>query len=172
MCYDMRGFDAMEDIKLRKIKKDDREKIMLILFDVGLFIEEEVEVAISLVDEYFKGDRDYDFLIATCNEQVIGFACYGPTPLTIGTWDVYWIVILKEFQRKQIGSILLKEVENEIQKRNGRLILIETSSKKSYEPTRRFYEKMNYEIVANIDKYYSEQDDLRIDGKYLVTAVA
>jgi len=157
----------MEEVKLRKIQKDDKEKIMRILLDVGNFTEEEMKVAISLVDEYYKGDEDYNFIIATFGDQVIGYACYGPTSMTSGTWDIYWIAVLRGFQRKKIGSILIMEVENEIQKRGGRLILVETSSKKSYELTRRFYEKMNYRMISKIDKFYSEEDDLLIYGKYL-----
>ncbi len=157
----------MKDFKLRKIRRDDREKIRHISLDVGIFTAEEVEVAISLVDEYFKGDRDYNFIVAALENKVIGYACYGPTPLTSGTWDIYWIAILREFHGKKIGSTMITRVENEIQKRGGRLILAETSSKKSYEPTRRFYEKMNYKIVSKIDKFYSEQDDLVTYGKYL-----
>lgn len=166
-CEDRPIEDVIGNVTFRKIVKDDREKIGHILLDVRNFTQDEVRVALSLIDEHFKGDEDYNFTIATFESEVIGYVCYGPAPMTSGTWNIYWIAVLKEFQRNRIGTLLIKEVENEIRMREGRLILIETSSKGSYDSTREFYERMDYGIVSRIDEFYSEQDDKVIYGKYL-----
>jgi ribosomal protein S18 acetylase RimI-like enzyme len=86
--------------------------------------------------------------------------------MTSGTWDVYWVAVLKRFQRRHIGSLLLSEVEKEIGFKEGRLIVIETSSKRGYYSTRRFYQKMGYHITARIVRFYSERDDKLIFCKY------
>jgi len=55
-----------------------------------------------------------------------------PTPLTEGTWDIYWIVVDNAFRGTGIGRALLRHAEQEIQNAGGRMILIETSSKDEY----------------------------------------
>ena len=158
--------DVIGRVNLRKIVKEDRERIRNILLNVEIFTEDEVRVALSLIDVYFTGDEDYKFVVVAYESQVIGYACYGSTPMTSGTWDIYWMAILKEFQGNKIGTLLIREVEKEIQKRGARLILIETSSKESYNATREFYQWMGYKPVGKIERFYSEQDDKLIYGKY------
>jgi ribosomal protein S18 acetylase RimI-like enzyme len=41
----------------------------------------------------------------------------------------------------------------------GQHIYVETSSRELYEPTRRFYEKHDYRLVARIPFYYADDDD-------------
>lgn len=163
--------DVIGKVNLRKIVKDDREKIRNILLNVEVFTEDEVRVALSLIDVHFTEDEDYNFVVATYESQVIGYACYGSTPMTSGTWDIYWMAILKEFQGNKIGTFLIREVEKEIQKRGGRLILIETSSKESYNATREFYKRMGYNLISKIERFYSEQDDKLIYGKYFEQSI-
>lgn len=156
------------EIQIRRLRERDRRRIREVLEAVGSFTPEEISVAISLVDEAFRGGTAYRFLAATDKrDEVIGYICYGQVPMTSGTWDIYWIAVAKGYQRKHIGSLLLRCAEIEIRAEGGRLIAIETSSKPSYGPTRRFYERMGYHVGARIGKFYSEEDDKLIYCKYV-----
>jgi ribosomal protein S18 acetylase RimI-like enzyme len=64
-----------------------------------------------------------------------------------------------EKQRQGIGRRLLNDSEDGILKAQGRLILIETSSKPEYDKTRKFYESCDYEIIARIPDFYTPGDD-------------
>jgi ribosomal protein S18 acetylase RimI-like enzyme len=97
----------------------------------------------------------------------VGYICYGPTPLTDGTWDLYWQAVIREKQRQGIGSTLMKAAEREIRKAKGRLALIETSSIPAYEKTRRFLFGQGYEIIACIPDFYSPGDDRIILQKHM-----
>jgi len=66
-----------------------------------------------------------------------------------------------------VGSALLRHVEEEIRREQGRLLLIETSSLPHYEPTRRFYAKHGYEQAAVIADYYADRDDMVVFRKRL-----
>lgn len=155
-------------IRLRALRDTDRGEIEQVLKDLRAFTPEEIEVAISLVDEVLHGRSAYRFLVATEeNDRVLGYICYGRTPMAVGTWDIYWIAVSKSFQRRHIGSLLLQKAEKEICAEGGRLILIETSTKPSYRPTRRFYKKMGYRVSAMIPEFYSEEDDKLVLCKYL-----
>ncbi len=155
-------------IRLRRLEDADRQEIRKILENTRLLTDEEIRVAMSLVDEFLSGSPDYRFLVAVDeDERVLGYVCYGHTPMTSGTWDIYWIAVSQESQRRGIGSLLLGGAETEIRGEGGKLILIETSAKPSYRSTRKFYEKMRYRITARIAKFYSESDDKLIYCKYL-----
>ncbi|MER3459484.1 MAG: N-acetyltransferase, partial [Chloroflexota bacterium] len=68
-------------------------------------------------------------------------ACYGPTPLTRGVYDLYWIAVDPQMQGRGIGSLLLGRVEADVQARGGRMIVVQTSGRPDYIRSRCFYER-------------------------------
>jgi len=130
-----------------------------------------VATAVELLDEHLAGDEDYRFIGAFDADELIGYACWGPTPGTEGTWDLYWIVVARERQGAGIGSMLLRHVERTLATERGRLVVVETSSRADYEPTRRFYEARGYTRTAVIPGYYAPGDDLVIYLKDLTYGV-
>lgn len=109
----------------------------------------------------------YVFLVYTEDANVLGFACFGPRPLTDGTFDLYWIVVDAEARRQGIARALLIRVEEEVRSRGGRLILVETSGTPAYTPARRLYESLGYHYQAVIHDFYAAGDDLIVFGKVL-----
>jgi len=135
-----------------------------------LFESGDVEVIQELWTEFItKGDEAswYHFIAARRDGQVVGFACYGQRPLTLGTYDLYWIAVDKSHHRQGIGEILLSEVEKQVKARGGRLLIAETAGKSAFEPTRRFYLKTGYELEARIRDFYAPGDDLVVFTKRL-----
>lgn len=147
----------------------DRTIIIDILNTTQEFTAEEVSVAIELCDYYLKESykSGYHIYIAEVDRIVDAYICFGPTPLTKGTWDIYWMAVNKDVKGKGIGSTLLRFAEHNIQDANGRLILIETSSKTNYENTRQFYIHNDYNLIARVPNYYEQFDDKIIFGKEL-----
>jgi len=156
---------------LRPMVKADRQPVLELIRATGFFTPDEVKVAEELIDIYLQqpDQRDY-FIVVVENEQgrVAGYMTYGPTPLTEGTWDLYWIAVSPADQGKGYGQQLVRWLEEEVRKRKGRLIIIETSSQPKYEPTRKFYEKLGYAEVARIPDFYRPGDDRVIFGKYFL----
>jgi ribosomal protein S18 acetylase RimI-like enzyme len=66
-----------------------------------------------------------------------------------------------------VGTQLLHEVESRLAAHGARLVVVETSSRADYAPTRRFYEKRGYTRAATIPGYYAPGDDLVIYTKDL-----
>jgi ribosomal protein S18 acetylase RimI-like enzyme len=99
--------------------------------------------------------------------RVLGFACFGPHPLTEGTFDLYWVAVDPDARRQGVGRALLSQVETEVQARGGRLLVIETSGLPSYTPTRQFYESCDCRREAVIRNFYAPGDDLVIFVKEL-----
>ena len=133
----------------------------------GLFREAEVGTAIELLDEALDGDDDYRFLGAFDGDDLLGYACWGPTPDTIGTYDLYWIAVDRARQGEGIGTQLVQAVEQGLFVAGGRLIVVETSTRAEYTPTRAFYAARGYRQTATIPGYYAPGDDLVIYVKDL-----
>lgn len=109
----------------------------------------------------------YAFLVYKDGPSVLGFACFGPRPLTDGTFDLHWIAVDAGARRRGIASALLLRVEQEVCRRGGRLILVETSGTPAYTPARRLYESCDYHYQAVIHDLYAVGDDLIVFGKVL-----
>lgn len=156
-------------INIRKIESRDREPVYEILQQTDMFSPAEIDVAMELIDTvlFNKDQKDYWIYVGENKvNEVIGYVCYGPTPATEGTFDLYWIAISPAFQGKGAGKDLLNFVESEVKAQNGRLIVIETSSQSKYFPTREFYLRNNYKIAAQIKDFYRTGDDRVIFVNY------
>ena len=155
---------------IRKLQNTDREQIYNLLVATNNFTAEELKVAMELVDIYLNNPSQQDYFLfvdADDFDKVNGYVCFGPRPLTIGTYDLYWIAVNPDCQARGIGSSLISFVENYLKQKNGRLILIETSGKPSYKKERNFYEKNSYKKFCEIDDFYNIGDSLIIYGKYI-----
>jgi GNAT superfamily N-acetyltransferase len=147
----------------------DKPALVKILHHTPEFKPAEVVVAEEVIDSFLDDPQEsgYHVLIAESDATVIGYICYGPTPLTEGTWDIYWMAVNPERQDKGIGAALLEAAEESIIEAGGRLAIIETSSIPSYEKTRRFHHHHGYELVARVPGFYAIGDDKLILRKRL-----
>jgi len=92
-------------------------------------------------------------------DLAIGYICYGPTPMTRGTFDLYWIAVDPDFQEQGVGSKLLGFLDERVKVRGGRMILADTSTIPQYEKTQRFYVKNGFQEIARIPDYYHSGND-------------
>lgn len=159
------GVDDLEPPPtLRDLDRPDRAALEALVRAVELFSDAEKDVAMEVLDAHLADPgRDYHALGAfSPGDVLLGYACYGPTPCTDGTWDLYWIAVAGEARDRGIGTLLMAEVERRIAERRGRMVLIETSSRPEYTPTRSFYERRGYAVVARVPDFYSTGDDRMI----------
>ncbi|MFQ3619314.1 MAG: GNAT family N-acetyltransferase [Spirochaetales bacterium] len=152
---------------IRPFNQHDRTPIGEILRSTHMFTQEEVAVAMELIDTFLQNPYQKDYLLYTAEaqEKAVGYVCYGPTPATEGTFDLYWIAVDPSLQNSGVGTQLLLFTEEQIKKAGGRLIIIETSSQEKYQPTRIFYERKGYTLEARIKDFYRLGDDRLIYTK-------
>ncbi|MFH1032821.1 MAG: GNAT family N-acetyltransferase [Chloroflexota bacterium] len=148
-------------LKIRLMTRRDKPAIMQILKTAPEFQPAEVTIAEELIDYYLENPSslDYRIYVARVESRTVGYICYGPTPLTEGTWDIYWMAVAGDFQGQGIGKAMLAFAENKIREAHGRLSFIETSSQPHYEKTRRFHYSQGYELISRIPDFYSPGDD-------------
>jgi len=170
-----------------RVLPGDPEAVRRLVESTGFFNAEEIVIAGELVQEHLaKGDASgYFYVFAEecappqdgCApgggqdgaEQcgLAGYTCFGPTPGTADSFDLYWIAVDPQTQGRGLGGAILARAEAEMAERGARGIYVETSSRGQYLPTRRFYEKHGYVACARLDGFYQTGDDKIIYNKRL-----
>jgi ribosomal protein S18 acetylase RimI-like enzyme len=144
---------------IRPMASYDKPGVMAILRDTPEFEPAEVPIAEEVLDSYLVSPGEgYLALVAENDGEVMGYICFGSTPLTAATWDIYWMAVARMKRGQGTGRMLLSEAEKQIERAGGRLILIETSSKPNYLATRRFYRHNEYRQAGRIKDFYAPGD--------------
>jgi GNAT superfamily N-acetyltransferase len=143
---------------LRNLTAGDRSRIEEISRAVGVFREDEIAVALEVFEGATAGSPDYIALGAELEGDLCGWICWGPTPCTLGTFDLYWMAVDPHHQGSGIGTALLEAMERRLAG-VARLIVVETAGREDYEATRAFYETRGYRPVSRIPDFYAPGDD-------------
>src|SRR2546423_11423428 len=110
-CATRRGPRRRVSCSLRPVGRAQRARLERLTAATGLFRPDEVVIAVELLDDALAGDEAYRFLGAFSGEELVGYACWGPTPGTLGTYDLYWIVVDPPWQGQRVGTQLLTSLE-------------------------------------------------------------
>ena len=157
-------------MRLAPLRFVDRARLSELLIATAAFSTEEVAVALELFDTCHPAEAsaasegrddtsDYEFTGAYDGDRLIGYVCFGPTPATDGTFDLYWLAVDPAAQGRGAGRALVKSVEQELARRGGRLLVVETSSRADYASTREFYARGGYAEAARVRDFYAPADD-------------
>ena len=127
----------------------------------GYFSEIEIETAVELVEEALLDGQfsPYLFLFAEFGQTLVGYCCFGQIPLTLSSYDVYWIAVDEDWRSRSIGSEIMRRTEEEIVRLGGSRIYVDTSGRAQYAPTRKFYEARGYLREAVLKDFYAPGDD-------------
>lgn len=147
----------------------DRNPILDFTLATGFFRPNEMDIAVEVLDDALaKGPGGhYQSYTSEIDGRPAGWVCFGPTPCTEGTFDIYWIVVAPDAQGRGIGRELLDHAEQLIAGRGGRMTVAETAGRDSYEPTRQFYLHRGYHEAARVAEFYAPGDDKVIFVKRL-----
>jgi ribosomal protein S18 acetylase RimI-like enzyme len=156
-------------MQIRRACRQDKASVMAILKQTEFFRPEELKVAEEVFDDAIADgcDGDYQSFVATDGHKTIGWVCFGPTPCTAGTFDIYWVAVDRAEQNRGVGTSLVQYATALIKNRKGRMITVDTSGSDRYLPSRGFYEKLGYCKEACIKDFYSAGDDKIIYIKHL-----
>ena len=142
------------------VSEKDLASVRQMAESTGFFYPEEVDIAVELVaDRLAEGSRcGYNFLFAEQDGHPVGYTSFGPIALTKESYDLYWIVVAKDYRGKGLGTQLLEQTEEAIASYGGRRVYIETSARPLYTPTRAFYLARGYSQIAEIEDFYAPGD--------------
>ena len=125
----------------------------------------EIEVALELIDEVLtRGEEtSYQALAAIGdgeNERLLGYVCFGATPMTESTYDLYWIVVDPIARGRGVGQALCSALEHHVREARGKIIRVETSSQEAYGDAMRFYDRQAFVECGRVPDFYRTGDDL------------
>lgn len=165
--------------RLRELTSADAVRVLEITRATGVFREEEMAIADEVFHDAVEARRSggsaaepptaeppYFALGAELKGELIGWICWGRTPCTVDTWDLYWLAVDPAAHRLGAATLLVKEMERQL-KGKARLISIDTSGRQDYGPTRAFYSARGYGAVARVPDFYAPGDDQIIFTKQL-----
>jgi len=148
-------------MELHPLIPDDREKISRLLSQGNVFSNEEIRVALEVIDESLNGagKKDYQVFCAFDGDRnLAGFICFGPIPMTEKCYDLYWIKVDEASSRQGVGGTLLGFMEEFVAREGARRIYAETSSSPPYAAARSFYEMHGYRVVSLLKDFYRDGD--------------
>lgn len=157
-------------MKIRPIVARDRQAVLEVIHLTGIFTQEEERVAAELIDVCLTKPGQQDYVVVVIENEsgvVVGYMCYGPTPMAEGVVDLYWMAVHPGKHRQGYGKALVQWLEKDVRGKKGRLIVIETSAKDKYAITRKFYQRLGYVENARIRDFYRLGEDLVMYCKYL-----
>jgi hypothetical protein len=73
-----------------------------------------------------------------------GYVCFGHTPMTRQTYDLYWIVVDPGHRGKGIGQELLRALTATLAHNGCRILRVETSSSVMYRSAKGFYKRAGF----------------------------
>lgn len=142
----------------------DRDAVLRLVRATGFFSPAEEAIAVELVDEALtlgRVESGYDFLFADAGDEneLLGYACFGPIPERAGEFDLYWIAVAPGRQRAGLGRDLIREAERRAVAEGAVAMFVDTSGRAQYGPTRAFYERMGYARHETVTDFYAPGDD-------------
>jgi len=89
---------------MRKLREDDIPRLEEILVATGAFTDDEVKIAVELLETVISDphQQDYQVAVAEVGGQVAGYVLFGPVPLTEGNYDLYWIAVSPSSQGAEL----------------------------------------------------------------------
>jgi ribosomal protein S18 acetylase RimI-like enzyme len=154
---------------IRPATPEDTSTLVALTDATGVFKSHEIVALESVLEDYYDFNEEEDDHVCVVFEEhgtILGYAYYAPAAMTDRTWYLYWIAVTKDKQARGVGTKLLHHTEEDIKKKGGRVLFIETSGLPHYEKTRKFYIKHKYEEAAVLRDYYSDGDDMVVYRKH------
>lgn len=135
----------------------------------GMFTAPEIDIAAELVQERVTRGREsgYEFVFASLDDRLVGYACYGPIPGTDDRFDLYWIAVHADMQRQGLGRTILSRAEEAMRKAGASRVYIDTSTSEKYIPTQAFYARNGYNKAVELPDFFRKGDGKAIYAKDL-----
>lgn len=153
---------SLEPGRIRRIREGDRDAIRTMLEGTGAFKPHETAVALELVDAALTHPRQDDYhpyVLEADDGTVASYACFGKNPMTRFAWDLYWLATRQDQMGRGFGRRIVSFVEEEVRRRGGKILVIETASNPGYGSTREFYLRIGCTLAARLPDFYDEGDD-------------
>jgi GNAT superfamily N-acetyltransferase len=161
---------AKSDITARCILRETRpaevDSIVDIARSLEVFTPEELECLREDIGDFLSPDSDPDKMYTVfVDKKIAGFIHYGPLPITDRSMMLFWIFVAPEVRSTGVASYLMDIMEKDAVDAHCRILFIETSDNKTFEPAKKFYLKNGYKLACVIADYYEKDHGKAVFSK-------
>lgn len=143
--------------KIKPIAQSDIDGIKNVLDSCGLFPSEYLD---EMISDYFNNTETQDIWFTYIDDNTpvaIGYCV--PERLTNGTYNLLAIGVSESSQRKGVAVEMMNYIEQELKNKDGRILIVETSSDDAQIGARKLYEKIGYAKEAVIRDFWNDGED-------------
>jgi ribosomal protein S18 acetylase RimI-like enzyme len=151
--------------KIRPVLKSDIDGLKSVLDSCGLFPSEYLD---EMIADYFNNADTQDIWFTYIDNNLpvaIGYCV--PEKLTSGTYNLLAIGVSKSSQRKGVAVEMMNYIEQLLRQKDGRILIVETSSDDAQIGARKLYEKIGYVQEAVIRDFWNDGEDKIVFWKKL-----
>jgi ribosomal protein S18 acetylase RimI-like enzyme len=153
--------------EVRPVIAQDIDGLRRVIDLTGLFPGKLLE---GMLSGYLSGNPSGEMWLTTGGSEPVAVVYGAPERLTDGTWNMLLLAVRRDSQKRGVGSILVRALEQALRAQQARLLLVETSGLDEFEGTREFYRKSGYEQEARIRSFYRDGEDKIVFRKVLAGA--
>ncbi len=142
---------------IRPVIKSDVDEIKKVVDSSGLFPSEYLD---DMISDYFNNAETQDIWFTYIDNDVptaIGYCV--PEKLTDGTYNLLALGVSAIAQRKGVASEMMKYIEQLLKNKDGRILIVETSSDEAQMGARHFYKQIGYIQEAVIRDFWKDGED-------------
>jgi ribosomal protein S18 acetylase RimI-like enzyme len=151
--------------KIRAVTSADIDGLKKVADSSGLFPSEYLE---EMISNYFNNpDTQEIWFTYIDNSKQVAIGYCVPEKLTNGTYNLLAIGVSQDSQRNGVATEMMNYVEQELKQKDGRLLIVETSSEDAQIGARKFYEKIGYTQMAVIKDFWNDGEDKIVFWKKL-----
>ncbi|MDJ0640737.1 MAG: GNAT family N-acetyltransferase [Paracoccaceae bacterium] len=149
---------------IKATSTDDVPALMEVLDGTELFPSDMLP---DMLAPFAAGETEAFWLSCHVEGKAVGFCYTVPEELADGTWNMLALAVHPDLQGRQLGTSLVRAVEEHLKDEGQRILIVDTSSTDDFALTRRFYAQNGYEEEARIRDFWAEGDDKVIFRKSL-----
>ena len=151
--------------KIRPVRATDVNDLKQVVDSCGLFPSEYLD---EMVADYLSNPETEDFWFTYLEENAavaIGYCV--PEKFTVGTYNLLAIGVAESFQGKGIARNMMQYIEQVLKEKEGRILIVETSSDEAQTAARNLYATIGYTQEAVIRDFWNEGEDKIVFWKKL-----
>jgi ribosomal protein S18 acetylase RimI-like enzyme len=151
--------------KIRAVTQDDIKGLKEVIDSSELFPSEYLD---EMISDYLNNADTRDIWFAYFDDKAptaIGYC--APEKLTDGTYNLLAIGVSQDSQRNGVATEMMKYIEHLLKLKDGRILIVETSSDDAQIAARKFYQKIGYTQMAVIQDFWRDGEDKIVFWKKL-----
>ena len=143
---------------IRPLVAADAPSVLALARETGLLTPPELEDLRWRLEYYPQRPESHRHQALVWDEAglLTGAVYYAPVAMTDRTWNLHWLLARPPFTARGIAGRLLHHAEEDVRRQQGRLLVVETSSRPALEGLRCLCEDRAYEPGAVLPDFYAD----------------